>query len=67
MISLPEVVVFLLIAVAIAALWYLMARLIGVLAGLRDQDEDHWFRLALRISPMLAWVLLVTSTPPPRR
>lgn len=60
-----EIVVFLLIAAAVVALWYLFARFVGVLAAQRDQDPDYWFRMALMVTPMVAWYLLVTRTPPP--
>lgn len=61
----PQVVVFLLIAAAVVAVWYLFARLVGVLAARRDQDPDEWFRMALLLTPMVALYLLLTRTPPP--
>jgi uncharacterized membrane-anchored protein len=63
----PQVVVFVAIAIGVVAVWYLMARYVAALARLRDQDEDYWFRMALMVTPMVAWLLLITRTPPSRR
>ena len=54
-----------LIAVALAVVWYLAARLIGLLAAQRGEDEDEWFRRALVMTPFLAWLLLVGGSRPP--
>ena len=54
-------------ALAAAGVWYVGARFIGTLAALRGEDEAEWFRLALWLTPMLAWLLLVTNTHPPGR
>lgn len=56
---------FLLIAAAVVAVWYLFARFVGTIAEQRDQDPDYWFRAALMLTPMLALWLLLTRTPPP--
>ncbi|HEX7950613.1 MAG TPA: hypothetical protein VF494_09715 [Candidatus Limnocylindrales bacterium] len=60
-----DIIVFLLIGATVVALWYLFARFIGVLAAQRDQEPEYWFRMALMLTPMVAWLLLVTRTPPP--
>ena len=46
--------------------WVAMAHRVGVVAAARGQDQGYWFRLAILISPMIAAILLVSSTRPPR-